>query len=333
MADATTSQQRTILLQSFANRKDPRLSYAQLKEKFGPGKGRLNLEAEAADRLVDDLIADGLLAVTGGGKDGAHPRPKASYRLTSKGKDHLRPARPGHHSPELLEFQEAYLLLQVFRAEGRSLSRSKINDKLKTKAAVQSLEFDPKSDPATIHYHLSALVENAALAENRTGTSTSFTLTESGLRALATARQHVAASFTLKGEALNELLAAARGSTPVSGDEKESELGTAPEPATQPGPATPTVGEDDILRLVDHLKAGDFAGRELIPIHEVRRLVAEHHGRDAASHPTFDRLVKRLRSDDRLVLTAISDSRGVTQQELDDSIPGMNEVIFYIVIE
>jgi hypothetical protein len=71
----------------------------------------------------------------------------------------------------------------------------------------------------------------------------------------------------------------------------------------------------------------------LIPIHEVRRLVAQDHGQDVASHPAFDPVLRRMWSEGIFELIAISDGRDATQQQIDDSIPGLNETIFYIVLK
>lgn len=69
----------------------------------------------------------------------------------------------------------------------------------------------------------------------------------------------------------------------------------------------------------------------MIPIHEIRRLVADHQGDEAASHPVFDPVIMRMRSEGRLRLIAISDTRDATLAQMEASIPGVNETIFYVV--
>jgi len=335
MDDPTPEIHQTILLKMFAGSKGPRLSAADFAKKIAAQARRTPaaaLDPAAADHGLAGLIEAGLIAVAGGGKTALHPRPQASYRLTEKGKDrakHLsRPPRPSHHEDSQLQAQESYILLQLFRSKDGPLSRSKLNDKLKSKAAIGSLEFKIKEEPETIDYHLSLLVEKGYVEEKRQGVGVSYALGDEGRKALATATQHEGATFNLTGGLLNELLKLARESNPAA------EVVDPPKPSDGPAPAPEhrSIGVQDILELIDQLKSGDYAGRDLIPIHELRALVAERHGKEAASHPTFDPLLKRIRGDDQLDLIAISDNRDATQEQLDDSIPGMNETIFYIVV-
>ena len=335
MAETSPEAHQTTLLRLFERPTDGRLSAGELKKKLGRGSKKgpaVAPDALEADRALSGLIEMGLIAVAGGAKEGHHPRPNASYRLTEKGRQHIRPARPDIPD-EQLQAQEAFILLQVFRAKERKLTRSDLNAKLKTRAAMGQLEFDVKEAPATVDYHLAALVEKGCLDEQKRGVSVSYRLDpEQGARELASARQHDGVSFTLNGETLNALLAAARQSNPTRSRLEESPL--VDEPAdSAPAPISRPLGPHDITKYVAQLRSDKFAGKDLIPIHEVRRLVAEHHGDEAASHPAFDPLIKRMRGEGQLELIAISDNRGATREQLDNSIPGMNETIFYIVVE
>lgn len=334
MAETLPEAHQTTLLRLFERPTDGRLSAGDLKKKLGSGSKKgpaVAPEAVEADRALSGLIGMGLITVAGGAKDGHHPRPNASYRLTEKGRHHLRPARPDMPD-EQLQAQEAFILLQVFRAKERKLTRSDLNAKLKTRAAMGQLEFDVKEAPATVDYHLAALVEKGCLDAQRQSNSVGYSLNpEQGAKALAATRQHDGVSFTLNGETLNALLAAARQSKPVQSLPEESPL--VDEPATDPAPVSRRLGPHDITKYIDQLRSDKFAGKDLIPIHEVRRLVAEQHSDEAASHPAFDPLIKRMRSEGQLELIAISDNRDATREQLDNSIPGMNETLFYIVVE
>ncbi len=334
MAEASPETHQAAVLAIFSKLKEGRISAGDLKNKLAakPKAGHATSPDDAeADRALAGLIEQGLLSVSGGGKDGHHPRPNASYRLTEKGRQHLRPIQPDLE-PKQLHAQESFILLQVFRAKERTLTRSGLNDKLKSRAAVGQLEFDVKEAPATVDYHLAELVEKGYLDEQRPAPSGRFTFNpEKGPKALASAKQHDNVTFTMTGEILNALLDAARQSTPSGPEFDEGPADN--EPASVPAPASRALGEPDIVKYIDHLRADKYAGKGLIPIHEVRRLVAEHHGDEAAGHPAFDPLIKRMRSEDKLELIAINDKRGATQEQLDASIPGMNETIFYIVVE
>ena len=326
MAETLIEAHQTTLLRIFERPTDGRLTAGEIKKKLklASNKGP-NTEAEV-DQALTDLIEKGLITVSGGAKDGLHPRPNATYRLTDKGRHSLRPARPDL-ADEQLQAQEAFILLLVFRAKEQKLTRSELNGKLKTRAAMGQLEFDVKAAPVTVDYHLAALVEKGSLVEEKRGVSVSYSLNrEDGARALAAVKQHDGVSFTMTGETLNALIAAARQATPLPSELQES-------PVASPAPPTNTrpLGPDAIADYVAQLRSDLYAGKDLIPIHEVRRLVAEHHGAEAAGHPSFDPLIKQMRSEGQLRLIAISDNRDATQKQLDDSIPGMNETIFYIV--
>lgn len=326
MTDTATEAHQTTLLRIFKALADGERSASPLRKKLGLG-AKEGADAEDADRALSALIEQGLVAVVGGAKDGLHPRTNASYRLTEAGRHQLRPSKP-EISDELLQAQEAFILLQVFRSKDQTLTRSELVGKLKTKAAMGNLEFNVKDEPETVDYHLASLVEKGSLVRERRGASFGYRLDpEKGAGALAAVKQHDAVTFTMSGETLNALLEAARGSVPA--ESVASELPAIEEPtiaATVPMPEP-----QDIERYIDRLRSDRFAGKDQVPIHEVRRLVAEHHGEEAASHPAFDPLLKRMRSEGQLRLIAISDNRDATQEQLDDSIPGMNETLFYIV--
>ena len=142
---------------------------------------------------------------------------------------------------------------------------------------------------------------------------------ERGLRALAAARQHDAVNFKLRGDTLNALLRAARGSAP-------------PAAAIESVPHRRELAAHEIETIIEELGSDRFAGKDLIPIHAVRRTVRERFGDEAAGHPVLDPMLKRLRSEGRFRLVAITDYRDATQQELDDAIPGLNEILFYMDI-
>ncbi len=327
MTEISTEAQQSMILGLFKKSSDGKLKAGDLKKKLKIG-AKENSEATEVDRAFADLIERGFVAVTGA-REGHHPRPNGSYRLTDKGKIHIRPTRPDF-SDELLQNQEAFILLQVFRSEEQRLTRSELNAKLNTVTATRQLEFNVKSSPETIEYHLANLVEKNCLDEQRRGISISYSLSpDRGAKELASAKQYDSVSFNMTGKTLNALLKAARGTVfePLEDLPAEVEEPTIETPTHKP------VDAETIAKYIAQLHAGQYAGKDLIPIHEVRRLVADHHGLEAASHSSFDPVLKRMRSEGELDLIAISDGRDATQQEMDDSIPGLNETIFYIVIK
>ena len=333
MTETALDPNQAALLKMFEKKKDGRFSAGDIQTKLGlkPKAGAAaKMEAAEADQMLTDLIEKGLITVTGV-KEGHHPRPKASYRLTEKGRHQNRPSQPDH-STELLAYQEAFILLQIFRSKEQKLTRSELNGKLKTVAAKGQLEFNVKDAPETVDYALAMLVEQDDIVKHRQGNSVSYTLhPEKGIAALVKTGQHEAVSFTMSGKTLNLLLEAARSSAPAASQVEEPE--PADEIETEQTPKAQPLQAHDITKYVDKLRHEKYAGKDLIPIHEVRRLVLEDHGADAAGHRAFDPLIKQMRSDGQLRLIAISDNRDATQEQLDNSIPGMNEILFYIVIQ
>lgn len=313
---------QTNLLTYLAQKPEGRTA-ADVADKLGLKKKKgqpAATDPSDADRLVTGLIDRGLIEVIDAAKEGLHPRRGARYRLSDKGRLHLRPARPDIPDTQL-KAQEAFILLQMFRANEHGLTRSQLNDKLRTRTAMGQLEFDVKSAPETVAYHLATLVEDGSLLEERKGNSATYRLDGGrGMAALAAARQHDAVSFTLRGETLNALLRTARGS------------GTPAAAGLEAPPPPRELAAHDVEAIIDELGSDRFAGKDLIPIHEVRRLVRDRLDAAAAGHPVFDKVLKQMRSEGRFRLIAITDYRDATQQELDDAIPGLNEILFYIDI-
>ncbi len=334
---STTSALESTLLKLFAEARDHKLSATTLKNKLATTtkKSGTAHEAEQVDAAITALIDGGKVAVTGGGKTGHHPRAKGSYRLTGAGKDHVKPGKPDH-SDELIGNQEAYILFQFLRIKdgASSMTRSDLNGKLGTKAAREQFELDPKVNKDVLDYHLHQLVNNGSLEEARKGVSLVYTLTDAGLKTLGSGKQydHPSINFTLNGPALNKLLEAARQSSGTQHADATKPAEHTPEPVTHAPPKSAEIEPKQIHDFIAHLKADKYAGKDLIPIHEVRALVAQHHGDHAASHPVFDRLLKTMRSEDELEIIAIADNRDATQEQLDSSIPNKNETLFYIIV-
>lgn len=326
------------LLDVFARARDGRQSATQLKAKFASkARNALNLGADEAHATLEALIGDGYLTVTGASPEGQHPRAKGSYRLTEKGRSHLKPRRPEDHSDEQLAAQEAFILLKLFLGDDHSLTRSELNGKLKTTAGLRQLELgDPEGkslDAGKVDYHLHTLVERGQIIEKRQGVSIRYTLDlATGLAALAGSRQLGLPTFfiRLSGPQLNALMDAARGTEPPPPSPNGEEPARLDQP-TKPQSA-PELHPDDIHRSIQQLRADQYAGASLIPIFELRHRIAQDHGPAAASHATLDPLLKRMRLEEALELIAISDNRKATPQELADAIPGVNETIFYIVV-
>lgn len=334
MSDASSLE--ALVLKLFAETRDHKLSATSLRDKLASAAKKSSdqsFDLDKVDEAIAALIDAGKLAVTGGGKNGQHPRPKGSYRLTGAGKDHVKPQKPDV-SDELSRNQEAYILFQFLRTKdgGLVLSRGELTGKLKTRAAKEKFELEPTDNKATIDYHLHELVRNGNLAEKRQGVSTIYTMTDEGLKTLGTGQQYddPEVNFTLNGPALNKLLGAARQSTGSKHPHSTHQTEAPSAPVHHAASKSAEVEPKQIHDFIAHLRADKYAGYDRVPIHEVRALVRQHHGDHAASHPLFDRLLKTMASEGDLKIQAIADSRDTPQQHLDDAIPGMNEILFFI---
>jgi hypothetical protein len=68
----------------------------------------------------------------------------------------------------------------------------------------------------------------------------------------------------------------------------------------------------------------------MVPIHELRAWVAQQFGPEAASHKTFDEVANELRKQNRVRFVTISDLRRGTPEQMEASIPGVNETFFFL---
>jgi hypothetical protein len=241
-------------------------------------------------------------------------------------------------SEQLLACQKAFVLLQFFRSEDRSLKRSQLKEKLRTKNATRSLGFD---DDTALKV-LSSLVQDRFLAERKSGKGASYRLTDGHpdlLKCLE--QQYPTIELRMKGETLNTLLAAVRqsGSCAVSlrpDDAACCEQQAMPAALQRDQPeAVETVQfpddfTDAILAEFEELRREKYSHTGLVPIFEVRQRIAERFGPAAARHDVLDPQFQRLRQDERLRLVPISFLGDATPEQLNASIPGVNETLFYL---
>jgi hypothetical protein len=85
-----------------------------------------------------------------------------------------------------------------------------------------------------------------------------------------------------------------------------------------------------IFREFQGLAREKYGHTGLVPIHEIRQRVAERLGPEFAHHDIFDEKVQQLRQQRRVRMIPISDLRQATPGQLNDSIPGVNETLYYL---
>lgn len=246
-------------------------------------------------------------------------KPKAAPKL----KPTPVPADEATISEELREGQKAYLLLQLLNAENHTLTRGEANKfRDLRKAAKTSLNF---MKAAVANYRRERLAD-LKLIEITPGRAVQYTLLPDGRDYLATCiGHHREVEFTIKGKTLNALIAAAQESS------FRSEEATAPPHPERMAPsfadlATAVLDAFEDLRRERHGRSG------LVPIHEVRQRIADRFGAAAARHDMLDEVILSLWREKRIGLEGISDLGAATEQQLNDSIPGEGNTIFYLEV-
>ena len=222
--------------------------------------------------------------------------------------------KPAPASKETLRrAREAYLLLKLFQSAKRTLWGSD--------AHASSKKEPLKLNHATCWQIRGELSRAGHVALNWDGKEGSYTLTPSGVRYLTTLPFDELGEMKIKGAVLTELLAAAREG------ERSTTHGGSPPPA---GSAlTAEQLETAVTDTFHDLLRGEFAGLQMVPIHELRRVVAERFGPHAASHSAFDERLLDLRRTDKLRLISIDDRSRATPDQLRNSISAVGETFFY----
>ncbi len=118
--------------------------------------------------------------------------------------------------------------------------------------------------------------------------------------------------FSISGDDLAKLLAANQG------ENKK----------TSPPVSQETVKHSAYKELTN-LLTEKYSFSKLVPIHEIRQEIRASLGDSAATHASLDEALQELRREGKIRLVAISDLSEATKQQLNDSIDGYGETLFY----
>jgi DNA-binding PadR family transcriptional regulator len=304
---------------------------------------RLGLEEGAVEACLQKLRQENHVTFKerGGGK--------GSYTLTSAGAAYCgtlpAPATADNLPPlindRLLPYQKSFMLLQLLKAKDRVLTRGQLNQKLDTALAKGSLGFARlpegvgeaarlKLDQSTVDWLLERLAADRAITKQNIGQSARYHLTDQGVELFVASDQYPFAGkrLVLTYEEFNAILAAVREAIPRSFGEN-----------AQKEPSAPSVGTNDegkgltaelVLQELEELQRERFSAGGIVPVYALRRRLCEKYGAEAAGHDLLDPLLKRLRREKRLRLTAIGDRSQATEEQLADAVPGDNETFFYL---
>lgn len=316
------TRRRAILLRQVEAAPGGRIVKGDANKSVPAGEKRAGLTTAEANRVREALVANGHLAAETTGR-------VAAYMLTPAGAAYLDtirgflPTAPGVRLPandRVRRAREAYLLMQLFRAPGRRLTRGEAN-KFGTNAA-EVLDLNP---PTARHVR-GELAAAGYLSVAPTGRTESYALTPAGRLYLGALSDFPDLVFPLSGDTLADLLEAARESAKQFEDAKPSG------PQRSSGPPAPAELAAVILSAFDELRQERYAATGVVPVFEVRAEVRRRLGPESGRHEVFDEAVLGLWRTKRILITPIVFRAEATPEQLADSLPGLGETLFYLEV-
>ena len=221
----------------------------------------------------------------------------------------------------MVEYQMAFLLLQLLGAESGRLSKGEANDALRT-GRNKRLGLSAAKDANALRELLCPRDIREFRARGDKGRDKDFyELTDQG-KARLLEISFYPLEIQIPGRAIERLReAAARRRS----DERIAVATHAERPANPPVEL-----EREILRVFEELRRERFLHTGLVPIPEVRKAIRAAHGDATARHDVLDAKVLNLWRAGRVRLVPINDGRTVRAEELSDAIPGAHETWFYL---
>jgi predicted transcriptional regulator len=318
-APELSTRQRAFLLDQIARAPGERLARGAANRAIpAAAKRDLDLNPPTLNRLRSEMVAEGLLK---------HERVNRveHYLLTDTGRAYLEQhrvavptfaaRRVGAVTPPsndlVRKFRVSYLLLQLLRADRHTLRQAEANH---FDALGKKLELNAATAMAVRH----ELAAQGLLTVVRHGRSEEYTLTPEGRLQLGTMAFDDDFEFKLRGRALNDLLEAAREAAKQFSGAKGA-----------PVPDTAQL-EKAILASFESILQERHSVTGMVPIHEVRAEVRGQLGDTAARHDIFDQAVLALRQAGRLRLIPITDGTRASAEQLQASIPGIGETLYFL---
>jgi DNA-binding PadR family transcriptional regulator len=299
---------------------DHKMEMGLANRKMGvPAKKHLGLTAEVANRLRDELAARQYLRIEKTGQ-------RVSFELTDEGREYLqtleqypfpsRKAGAGTIPENLREYVKPYLLLRLLLAGESPIPLGQAN-RFDTLGKTH-LRLTPR---AARPFWDEMASEGLVRAEPRQRTVL-YELTPAGRTYLASHDHYPHFDYKLRGTVLNELL---HGHTAARGQESAQEA--PPKALFTPRPADLS---EAAWAEFEELRREQYGHTGLVPIHQVRQRIAEKYGPETARHDVLDEPILQLGRDGRVRLIALSDLQKATADQLNASIPGVNETLFYL---
>jgi DNA-binding PadR family transcriptional regulator len=325
---ALNEAQQAYLLHFLAQANEGSMRHGEIRKKVELiSASRIGLNPAVAMPGLERMVADGLIETFS-------KRGTTNYRLTERGRARLQALeahRPsisktgGDYNPPANENikreREACLLLGLLEAEGNTLTGGEAN---RLVARTPNLDLNP----TTATKVREELAERGLIAIERQGRTVKYALTSAGRMALGNMKFSDESQLTIKGRVLNDLMEAARDAA----KEFEPSAGSgASAPSSRPsGSTSPEQIERAIMEAFDELRREKYAMSGMVPIHEIRQRIRQRVGADAARHEVLDDVVQNLWRTGRLRLIPLTDHGNATPEQMQDSIPGMGETLFFV---
>jgi hypothetical protein len=342
-----SDRQKAFLLQQLVEAPDNHVTLGDANKRIGAAaKREMQLDVATANRLRKELKESGYLREEWSNR-------KVSFTLTDEGRIHLQtlphnlfppvgtkvpkpPRSEGDVPPELLKLQQSYLLLVLFQANARKLAASEFASKLQTENA-RKVGFNGVIASQVI----APLLELGFIDEKRRTSGgdglypafrASYRLTDQGSQYLFTVDQYPSIKVTMSGVEFNKFIAAFRATLP---DELSTTAQSRDKPISPPLQVAPplqpqkNLGEAILTRFNELLRE-NYTNAGTVPIHELRAWVKQQFGAEAASRKNFDEVVNDLCKQKKVRFVTLSDLRRGTPEQMEASIPGVNETFFYL---
>ena len=325
-----TVRQRAFLLDQIAQVTDAKLAKGDANRAIPAAlKRELHLDAPTANRLRAEMVAEGLLAIES-------EKRREYFQLTDTGRAYLEQHRqhlpPSSQAGEkgiippsnenVRNFRSCYLLLQLLEADRYTLYQAEAN---KFGAFRDRLKLNAATAKAIRH----ELAVQGLLTIAKSNRFEAYTLTVEGRLKLGTLTFDNDFEFKLRGRILNDLLEAAKEAArdftaaPVEADRQQVSVPSESVPE-------PIQLEETILRAFDELLRERHAVTGMVPIHEVRDEVRKQLGEAAARHDVFDQAILACWQAGRIRLVPITDGTKASLEQLQASIPGIGETLFFL---
>jgi predicted transcriptional regulator len=324
-------RQRAILLDQIARSSEGKLGKGDANRAIPAAiKRELGLKAPAANQLRAALVAEGLLTTE-------RQNRKDYFQLTDRGRDYLEqhrqefPVTPRGRGKGIVppsnenvrRYRISYLLLQLLKAEQHTLSQPQAN---RFDALGKRLELNAVTATSLRH----ELAAQGLLTISRPNRFETYSLTPEGRLKLGTLAFDTDFEFKLRGRILNDLLEAAREAAREFSDVPGKETKPTVDAASATDAAEAVSLEDAIFRAFDELLRERHTVTGMVPIHEVRIEVRKHLGEAAARHDVFDAVIFKWWQDGRFRLIPITDGTQASLEQLQASLPGTGETLFFL---